>query len=135
LLNLIFTMTASKALFMTSILTIITAIMAMVESHTMKKKEQGAYDKGKKGYRKRKKSEKAESSSLDALSPTACIICFIVSLLMWIMAPVSDYWYYGCMLVCIAVVFLTFVRIIHNYNILASRKLPQFDRTGGDDRA
>ncbi len=135
LLNILFTMTASKALFMTSILTIITAIMAMVESHTMKKKEQGAYDKGKKGYRKRKKTEKAASSSLDTLSPTACIICFVVSILMWIMAPVSDYWYYGCILVCIAVVFLTFVRIIRNYNILASRKLPQFDRTGGDDRA
>ena len=28
-----------------------------------------------------------------------------------------------------------FKDIIEYYNILATRKLPQFDRTGGDDRA
>lgn len=135
LLNVLLTMTASRALLMTAVLTIITTILAIVESHKMKKKEKGDYDKGKKGYRKRSKPVKAENSPLDAISPTACILCFVAALLTLIVSPVSDYWYYGCMLVCIVVIFLTFIRVLHNYNILASRKLPQFDRTGGDDRA
>lgn len=49
--------------------------------------------------------------------------------------PVSDLWYYGgVVLILLTVVFILF-DLIRNYNRLAMRKLPQFDKKGGDDNA
>lgn len=58
----------------------------------------------------------------------------IASLILWI-NPVSDYFYYAGVVVSIAAIFFSIYDLIYYYNILATRKLPQFDRTGGDDRA
>ena len=51
------------------------------------------------------------------------------------MNPVSDIYYYaGAMLNLFAVLF-NMIDVIKNYNRLAMRRLPQFDKQGGDDRA
>ena len=50
--------------------------------------------------------------------------------------PVSDWWYYGAAFVVVASVLVTLVNVILAYNVLSTRKLPQFaTHTGGDDRA
>lgn len=49
--------------------------------------------------------------------------------------PVSDIYYYGGAVLTLAAVLYMFVDIIGNYNRLAMRRLPQFDKRGGDDRA
>ena len=49
--------------------------------------------------------------------------------------PVSDIYYYGGAILTLAAVLYIFVDIIGNYNKLAMRRLPQFDKRGGDDRA
>lgn len=49
--------------------------------------------------------------------------------------PVSDVYYYGGALLVLGAVLFLFVDIIGNYNRLAMRRLPQFDKRGGDDRA
>lgn len=48
--------------------------------------------------------------------------------------PVSDVYYYGTVLGLLIAVVITLLDLIRNYNILATRKLPQFDYLGGDDR-
>lgn len=49
--------------------------------------------------------------------------------------PASDVWYYAVTVILLFLVVIANVSIINKYNILTTRKLPQFDRTGGDNRA
>lgn len=55
------------------------------------------------------------------------IICYV--------NPVSDLWYYlGALLIMLSVLY-GILDILRSYNRLAMRRLPQFDKQGGDDRA
>lgn len=65
-------------------------------------------------------------------SLAAIIIAAVISIL----KPVSDLFYYGgCIGAMIAVVF-SLISLINYYNMLATRKLPEFDNyNGGDDDA
>lgn len=47
--------------------------------------------------------------------------------------PVSDLWYYGAALLILLTVIFILKDLIGNYNRLAMRRLPQFDKRGGDD--
>lgn len=49
--------------------------------------------------------------------------------------PVSDYFYYGVTIIILAAEFFTLKDVMEQYNILSTRKLPQFNKQGGDDRA
>lgn len=49
--------------------------------------------------------------------------------------PVSDIIYYSAVILVMFSVIWTNVGIIKKHNILTTRRLPQFDRKGGDDRA
>ncbi|MCM1326599.1 MAG: hypothetical protein NC094_05035 [Bacteroidales bacterium] len=49
--------------------------------------------------------------------------------------PVSDLWYYGAALMILLTVVFILADLIRNYNKLAMRKLPQFEKRGGDDNA
>lgn len=49
--------------------------------------------------------------------------------------PVSDLYYYISNMICMAAMLAALVDLIKDYNILATRKLPQFEYRGGDDRA
>ena len=66
------------------------------------------------------------------IGSTAALI--IAAAIFWI-NPVADAYYYGGAVATIFAVFFTISNLIYYYNILATRKLPQFDRSGGDDRA
>ena len=54
---------------------------------------------------------------------------------MCLVNPVSDIWFYACAILILITVVMTNLTIIGRYNILATRRLPQFNRKGGDDRA
>lgn len=49
--------------------------------------------------------------------------------------PVSDFFYYGCVIVVLLGVLAAFMDLIGCYNIYATRPLPQFHYQGGDNRA
>ncbi len=53
----------------------------------------------------------------------------------WLLNPVSDLWYYGGTIAAYAGILFTVTDLIRKYNVLATRKLPQFERSGGDDNA
>lgn len=65
------------------------------------------------------------------LSLAAVLACFGIRAF----HPVSDLWYYGGVLAILATVVFVFTDLIRNYNRLAMRVLPQFEKKGGDDSA
>lgn len=135
LLNLLLSLSASVMLILSAIIAFITAIVAIVEHSHMQKKEHGDLDRGLRGYKTRKPPVKKSHSALDAFSPTLSFASVVAAIAIVVIDPVSDYWFYAGSLFSIVASFLAFTRIIRNYNILATRKLPQFSRTGGDDHA
>lgn len=52
-----------------------------------------------------------------------------------VVKPVSDLWYYGGAVLILLTIIFILSDLIRNYNRLAMRKLPQFDKKGGDDNA
>ncbi|MDE5932420.1 MAG: zinc ribbon domain-containing protein [Lachnospiraceae bacterium] len=64
--------------------------------------------------------------------PFAAILLAII-ILLW--NPVSDLYYYGGSILSMGAVIWTLMDIIGRYNVLTTRKLPQFNRRGGDENA
>ena len=64
-------------------------------------------------------------------SGVAVVVCAAIALI----HPVSDLFYYIGTIFSLIAVILSIADIIHYYNILSTRRLPQFDKQGGDDRA
>ncbi len=63
------------------------------------------------------------------------IVTIAVAGLILLLHPVSDWWYYGAALLVLLAVLFNIIDIIRNYNRLAMRRLPQFERRGGDHYA
>lgn len=63
------------------------------------------------------------------------LIAVAVAAFIFNLNPVSDIWYYGGAIVSFFGILFTIVAIIKKYNVLATRKLPQFNRNGGNDNA
>lgn len=64
------------------------------------------------------------------------LVALILGSLVVFIQPVSDWWYYGAAFVLVASVLVTLTDVILAFNVLSTRKLPQFaTHTGGDDRA
>ena len=59
----------------------------------------------------------------------------ILSFGVWFLHPVSDLYYYGAAVISMVAILVSFISIIQAYNLLSTRRLPQFDKKGGDDRA
>ena len=64
-----------------------------------------------------------------------CVIAIMLIGLVALINPVHDAYYYGVAVLALVAIFLTLLDLIKKYNVLATRKLPQFDYTGGDDHA
>lgn len=114
ILNLLFTITPFALLIITAILAAISLIVYSSEVATIKQKE-----------------EIQTKKSVFVGTISAIIICVAIAILQ----PVSDIFYYGAAILSLSAVFYSFKDIIGYYNIMSTRRLPQFDRTGGDDRA
>lgn len=82
-----------------------------------------------------RKKLKAISEEKGASGFYASVAVVAVGALIALFHPVSDLYYYGGAILALLAVMLQFVDIIRKYNRLAMRRLPQFDRQGGDDRA
>lgn len=62
------------------------------------------------------------------------LLAVLASVVIYVWKPVADYYYYGTVILSLVAMFFTLLDLILNYNILATRKLPQFNYQGGDDR-
>lgn len=62
----------------------------------------------------------------------ANIVMAVISGLIFIGNPVSDLWYYAGAVLTLIAVTVNVLDMIRNYNRLAMRRLPQFEKRGGD---
>lgn len=114
LLNLFFTILPMSLLLISAILAIVSVIIYAIEKSAIKKKE---------------------TPPKGTLGVWGGLLPVIITVILFVLNPASDIFYYAGTIVSLLVVFLTIKDIICFYNILSTRRLPQFDRTGGDDRA
>ena len=63
------------------------------------------------------------------------VLALIAAMAVLLINPVHDWWYYGATILSLVAVAVNFIYIIKDYNRLAMRKLPQFNKKGGDDCA
>lgn len=64
-----------------------------------------------------------------------CFVATVIAIGIVLLKPIHDWCYYlGTILSMLAVV-LTLIDLIRKYNVLSTRRLPQFDYRGGDDNA
>ena len=115
LFNLFFTITPSTLLIISAILGIVAQLAILVEFGTLEEKNDLP---DKKGY---------------GAIPAILVIVFDFVLLF--IKPVSDIPYYAAVVTTLLTNLFLIKTIITYYNLLTTRPLPQFQRTGGDDRA
>ncbi len=149
LLNGLFTIKPDILLSCSGILASFTLIIYLMESAAILRRDKRMDDRGylhrqsgkpKNGQKKEKQITVNELLSYETGNGkfpgfVSGAVAIGVSVLVRLFAPVSDLWYYGGAIVSFLGILLTNMSIIKKYNILATRKLPQFDRKGGDDRA
>lgn len=116
LLNLLFTFMPSTLLIITTIIATISMVIYFCELGAIKKKE----------HLDNKKTD---------IGLVTAMIALVLGIGITILHPVSDLFYYGGALISLCAVFFTIKDIMYYYNIMSTRRLPQFDRTGGDDNA
>lgn len=144
LLNFAISIKAKSAMVASMIIALITFFISISETKKIIKKDSGVDDKGlvaAQPHLKRQNNrisitqifKKRWAEKKGFLGITLDLCTALISLLLLIFNPVSDYFYYGGAVLSIIAVFLTIVDIMRDYNILATRKLPQFNREGGDD--
>ncbi len=71
----------------------------------------------------------------DSLGFIFSAVVVFTALIMKILNPVSDLYYYAMALLSLLAVLYNLYDLIRNYNRLAMRRLPQFDKKGGDHHA
>lgn len=81
---------------------------------------------GKRASQKRYFKEKCPVLGKPAAGIVAAVLIGIVN-------PVSDWFYYIGAFVCMGMVLWAILDIIKHHNLLTTRKLPQFNRRGGDE--
>ena len=70
------------------------------------------------------------------LLPVLLLASTIIAAAVSLINPVSDLYYYGASIICMAAVFFSLIDLIRCHNRAATRMLPQFKMyQGGDDRA
>lgn len=82
----------------------------------------------------RKKYKKLQMNKSGIVMYISAIITAITGLII-LANPVADMWYYGGTIGVILTSIIIFIDIIKYYNRIAMRRLPQFDKMGGDDGA
>ena len=61
------------------------------------------------------------------------LIGVLIALGVWSVAPSADEYYYIAAVICIVTLLLSIWDLVKGHNRLATRKLPQFDKRGGDE--
>ncbi len=154
LLNMFVAMKASTTLVISGIAAAISLFAYLRESREIKVREKHEDDRGylsflnkNKGVAPKGTSEKAEvvAENLNAgfwkkMSLTGGywvfpIVGMVVSILIYVFAPVDDLWYYGTSVFCFGMTLISCSDIISRMNRLLSRPLPQLGKRGEEPTA
>lgn len=89
------------------------------------------------GNRQGKEKKKSGSGRIKDMLPTLAkpLLGIVFAVMIQMLNPVADEMYYIGTFVCMGTVLWAIMDIIRHYNLLTTRKLPQFNRRGGDENA
>lgn len=118
-------------------------ICSCMEINAILKKDLGLEDKGlqSKGLAKSEKPSVIGTvfsrifKKRELLGILLTLVSFIVALAIIVINPVSDIYFYGASIFSIVSTALGFIDVMKDHNVLITRKLPQFNREGGNDNA
>ena len=154
LLNPVLILTPTGLLILSALLSVVTFILFWLEIRKIYRRETRLDDKGyqelaarqtkKKSKRKPRKAtftmtfgefwtySKAPVFGTQLPGFLGSVLALVIAIIVLIVDPVSDIWYYGgCFLTFLCTLF-TMAAILLKYNTLATRPLPQFARKGDD---
>lgn len=139
ILNMFLTLTPKWALGISIGLDVIAFIMMCVTKNEIEERASMVKDLGyqsQKTHQMNPSSEdgKVREAKISLIDILLILIAFAGVAVLFI-SPVSDIWYYGTTLLVLIFILLEILSLIHIFNLRATHKLPQFKRTGGDDRA
>jgi len=155
LLQFLFDLTLSP-LFTSVAATIACVVMSIIYFSREKKiqaRMDGSDDKGLMGVRKRNEqlevaqnpqnmqvqntasSKRVSGKDKYKAKPTFVWIPIVITVLVIIIKPISDFPYYLSAMFSMGFMIKLIIQIVGRFNELTTRKLPQFNRTGGDDSA
>ncbi|MCQ2081175.1 MAG: hypothetical protein MJZ11_05910 [Lachnospiraceae bacterium] len=130
-LNFFLVMKPSTLSIVSAIVGLVALITYLIEKKNIKDRDLNIYDRGLNRGKKRKKPE----YTYDKKPILSCVAGITVSGIMFFSDTIYDYMHYGASLFTCIVTLIAVVYIIKDFNILATRRLPQFDKKGGDDNA
>ncbi|MBR5967309.1 MAG: hypothetical protein IK001_01810 [Lachnospiraceae bacterium] len=133
-----------SSLIMTCVLLIVMAITYYSQENKIKKWETGEEDKGLKAAKiltpaknfdpmtgKRIKTKYMPSG----FDKAKIILGIGMTVLLVMIEPNNDWILYAASIIQMLFIFDFINKLMHRYNLLTTRRLPQFNRTGGDDSA
>lgn len=127
-------------MFMLSAASVLAIIMQFIyykELTAIIRKKTRTHDRGyiaaNKKRRKEKKNELTESKGAPVF--LLSFITVLTGLIVRLIDPASDLFYYITAVLILVAVVMNAIGLIGRHNILTTRKLPQFNRHGGDDNA
>ena len=80
-------------------------------------------------------SSNIKKLTMPVLPEVISLVCAGLAGIMFFIHTIHDYLHYGVSLLSAIGIGYTMICLVKDYNILATRRLPQFDRKGGDDNA
>lgn len=140
LLNFSVTLKPTSLLLFAGFLALLTGGLYEVVIWSLRRREHHDNDKGFQAVQKKEKTVEFPTNS-DATSGSVIkglsgsIIALILALVITLLHPVSDLYYYAGTIVAFLCICFTILGLLQKYNLLATRPLPHFNRKGGDDRA
>lgn len=141
LLNFFFTIKATTSLCLSAILALITLVIFGSEIYKIDKRDNKADDRGYLSLSQEEPAAQKKPKTYAAIWKNnlagfaGSLLSILLAACILFLNPISDVWYYtGSMISFLGIIF-TIIAIIRKYNVLSTRKLPQFDRKGGDNNA
>ena len=126
------------------VLLVVMGIVYYVQEISITKWETGEEDKGLSAARIRRSSMNFDPKTGKKLKkpymptgfdPIKLVIGAVLTVGLVFFEPIYDWMFYGASILQMLFMFHFAYKLMHRYNLLTTRRLPQFNRTGGDDSA
>ena len=132
LINNLFILTPLKVSIFSVIASILSLVLSGIQSVKINEHESHIDDKG---YRSKQDQTKKTKKQPIFKYLYKEILAIIISILIIILNPVNDIYYYSVTLIALSLVILSFRDLVKEHNILATNRPPQLEKRGGDENA
>lgn len=134
---------AGSLLTICSILSILALVFSVSEIRKIQAKDLGLTDKGLQSQQKAKEKAPSVFSAIrhrilhkhELAGIFMTFVSLLINLGVSVWNPVSDMFYYAAAILSIICTCFGMIDVMKDHNVLVTRKLPQFNREGGDDSA